>query len=89
MRWLGVLDHPYFGVSGADGRVTLKDVPAGDYVIGVWHERFGTREPRCRYSQGERPASVHYYLLRNRAVDELAPGLMRRPLVPDVLGGGG
>ena len=44
--WLGVLDHPYFGVSGADGRVTLKDVPAGDYVIGVWHERFGTREAK-------------------------------------------
>jgi plastocyanin len=44
--WLGVLDHPYFGVSGADGRVTLKDVPAGDYVVGVWHERFGAREAK-------------------------------------------
>jgi plastocyanin len=44
--WLGVLDHPYFGVSGPDGRVTLKNVPAGDYVVGVWHERFGTREAK-------------------------------------------
>ncbi|HEV7735315.1 MAG TPA: carboxypeptidase regulatory-like domain-containing protein [Candidatus Binatia bacterium] len=44
--WLGVLDHPYFGVSGADGRVVLKNVPPGDYTIGVWHERFGTREQK-------------------------------------------
>ncbi len=44
--WLGVLDHPYFGVSGAEGRVTLGNVPAGDYVVGVWHERFGTRDAK-------------------------------------------
>lgn len=42
--WLGVLDHPYFAVTGADGRATLSNVPPGEYTIGVWHERFGTRE---------------------------------------------
>jgi len=51
--WLGVLDHPYFGVSGPDGRVTLKNVPAGDYVVGVWHERFGTREARVTVAPKE------------------------------------
>jgi hypothetical protein len=44
--WLGVLDHPYFAVTGADGAFTLPNVPAGDYVVGSWHERFGTREAR-------------------------------------------
>ncbi len=44
--WLGVVDHPFFGVSGPDGRVTLQGVPAGEYVVGVWHERFGTREAK-------------------------------------------
>ncbi len=39
--WLGIVGHPYFGVSGADGTVTLQNVPAGDYTVGVWHERFG------------------------------------------------
>jgi len=43
---LGVVDHPYFAVTGADGAFTLKDVPPGDYALGVWHERFGTREAR-------------------------------------------
>jgi plastocyanin len=50
--WLGVLDHPYFGVSGEDGRVTLPNVPAGEYVVGVWHERFGTREARVTVTPG-------------------------------------
>jgi hypothetical protein len=44
--WIGVLDHPYFGVTGADGSVTLENVPPGDYVIAAWHERFGTREAK-------------------------------------------
>lgn len=42
--WVSVLDHPYFGVTGADGQVVLSDVPPGDYVVGAWHEKLGTRE---------------------------------------------
>lgn len=44
--YLGVLDHPYFAVTGADGRFTLPDVPPGEYTVASWHERFGTREAR-------------------------------------------
>jgi len=44
--WIGVLDHPYFGVTAADGTVQLANVPPGDYVVAAWHERFGTRETR-------------------------------------------
>lgn len=42
--YLGVLAHPYFAVTGPDGRFTLKDVPPGTYTVAAWHERFGTRE---------------------------------------------
>ena len=41
--YLGVYDHPYFMVTDADGRFTLKDVPPGTYVVEAWHERFGSR----------------------------------------------
>jgi plastocyanin len=59
--WLGVVDHPYFGVSGPDGRVTLADVPAGEYVVGIWHERFGTREAKVTVTpQGTAMASVTF-----------------------------
>ena len=44
-RWMnsyaGVLDHPYFSVSGMDGSFTIGNVPPGDYTVGVWHERLG------------------------------------------------
>jgi hypothetical protein len=42
--YLGVVSHPYFAVTGADGRFTLADVPPGEYVVAAWHERFGVRE---------------------------------------------
>jgi len=41
--WVGVLPHPYFAVTAADGSFTLKDVPPGTYTIEAWHERFGTK----------------------------------------------
>jgi plastocyanin len=59
--WLGVLDHPYFGVSSSDGRVTLTGIPAGDYAVGVWHERFGTREAKVTVTpQGTVATSVTF-----------------------------
>ena len=42
--YLAIIDNPYFGVTGADGSVTLKQVPPGQYVVGVWHEKLGTKE---------------------------------------------
>jgi hypothetical protein len=44
--FIGVVAHPYFQVTGADGRFRLADLPPGDYVVAAWHERFGTREAR-------------------------------------------
>jgi len=44
--YLGVFEHPYFALSGADGRFTLKDLPPGEYTIEAWHERFGTRSQK-------------------------------------------
>jgi plastocyanin len=42
--WIGVVDHPYFAVTQADGKFELRDVPPGRYVIEAWHERFGRLE---------------------------------------------
>ncbi len=44
--YVSVLTHPYFGISGENGTVQLTNVPPGDYVVGTWHEKLGTREQK-------------------------------------------
>lgn len=47
-KWMnsyaGVLDHPYYAVTGTDGSYSIKGLPPGDYVVEAWQERFGTKE---------------------------------------------
>ena len=42
--WIGVVDHPYFAVTGADGGFVFRDVPPGTYTVAVWQESLGTQE---------------------------------------------
>jgi plastocyanin len=39
--YIAVMDHPYFGVTAADGSFRFDNVPPGDYVVAVWHEKLG------------------------------------------------
>ena len=41
--YVGVLDHPFYSVTGADGAFSLKGLPPGTYTIEVWHEKLGTQ----------------------------------------------
>jgi plastocyanin len=41
--WIGVVDHPYFAVTGPDGSFEWKNVPPGDYTVSVWHEKLGVQ----------------------------------------------
>jgi plastocyanin len=41
--YVGVVEHPYFAVSGADGSFTISGLPAGTYQVEAWHETLGTR----------------------------------------------
>lgn len=42
--YIGVVDHPYFAVTGSDGSFELPNLPPGDYVVEAWHEEYGTQE---------------------------------------------
>ena len=41
--FVGVLEHPYFGTTGQDGRVALNNLPPGTYTVEAWHERLGVK----------------------------------------------
>ena len=41
--YVGVLDHPFFAATGADGSFALKGLPPGTYTIEAWHEKLGTQ----------------------------------------------
>jgi hypothetical protein len=51
--YAGVLDHPYFAVSGADGKFELKTLPPGSYVIEAWHEKLGAQTQNVTVGQKE------------------------------------
>ena len=39
--FIGVVDNPYFAVTGDDGTFELKNVPPGEYTIEAWQEELG------------------------------------------------
>ncbi len=39
--YIGVVAHPFFAVTGADGSFELKGLPAGTYTIEAVHEKYG------------------------------------------------
>ena len=41
--YVGVLDHPYFSVTGSDGTFSLKGLPPGTYTVEAWHETLGSQ----------------------------------------------
>lgn len=43
LGWVGVVGHPFFKVTGADGAFEFPKLPPGDYVLEAWHEKFGVK----------------------------------------------
>jgi len=41
--WMAVLNHPFFSVTGPEGKFEIKDIPAGTYEIEAWHEKLGSK----------------------------------------------
>jgi hypothetical protein len=52
--WIGVVDNPYFAVTGSDGSFELKNVPPGEYTIGVWQEELGVQEQHVTVARSGR-----------------------------------
>jgi plastocyanin len=55
--WVGVMEHPYFSVTGTDGKFEISGLPAGTYEIEAWHEKMGTRTATVTVADGESKAT--------------------------------
>lgn len=51
--YVGVLSHPFFATSGADGSFSIKNLPPGTYTIKAWHEKLGTKSATVTVGAGE------------------------------------
>ena len=50
--YVGVVDHPYFAVTGEDGAFDLSGLPPGDYVVEAWHEMLGSQTQNVTVGEG-------------------------------------
>src|SRR5262245_48712761 len=51
--YIGILDHPYFAVSGTDGTFTIANVPAGRQTVRAWHEAMGVQTQTVDVQSGK------------------------------------
>ena len=43
LSYAAVMSHPYFFVTGRDGKFEINGLPAGTYEVEAWHEKLGTQ----------------------------------------------
>jgi plastocyanin len=55
--YVHAVPHPFFAVTGADGRFEIKGLPAGTFTIEAWHETLGTQTQSVTVN-GTTPATV-------------------------------
>jgi len=55
--WIGVVDNPYFAVTGENGSFELKNVPPGTYTIEAWQETLGTQQQQVTVAASGKAAA--------------------------------
>jgi plastocyanin len=50
--YVGVLPHPFFAVTKADGSYTIEGLPPGEYEIIAWQEKLGQQTSKVKVDAG-------------------------------------
>ena len=58
--YAGVMDNPYYAVTGEDGSAVIKDLPAGEYTIEAWHEKYGTQTQKVTVADADQEVSFSF-----------------------------
>jgi hypothetical protein len=57
--YAGVVAHPFFAVTKADGSFEIKGLPPGSYTVEAWHEQLGTATQSITVD-GKTPAKAEF-----------------------------
>ena len=57
--YVGIVNHPFFAVTGDDGTFTIAKVPPGTYTVEAWHERYGAKSAELTVS-ADKPAELTF-----------------------------
>ena len=77
--FVGVVDHPFHGVTGMEGGADLGMLPPGEYVVEAWHERYGMQTANVTVATGE-TAMVSFSFSDAMAANAVVP--MGNPIDP-------
>jgi hypothetical protein len=63
LAWVTVVDHPYFAVTGKDGKFKISNVPPGKYTLTALHRKaaLSGMDKQIEVKEGE-PAKVDFVL---------------------------
>jgi hypothetical protein len=50
--YVGVVEHPFFAVTRADGTFEIPKLPPGEYTLSAKHEVFGAQKATLTVSPG-------------------------------------
>ncbi|NUM78313.1 hypothetical protein HUU40_28460 [candidate division KSB1 bacterium] len=67
--YAGVLEHPFYAVTGENGSYRLGPLPPGEYVVTAWHEKLGRSEQRVTLGDSVKQA-VDFAFKQNYSLPE-------------------
>ena len=69
--YIAVFKHPFFSVTGCNGRFDLKNLAPGNYTIAAWHEKYGTQTQQVSIAVGETKTLDFVFRARLQAAKSL------------------
>lgn len=51
--YVNVMSHPYYAVTGEDGKFEIRNLPPGEYTLAAVHEKFGERIAKVKVGPRE------------------------------------
>jgi plastocyanin len=61
--YIGVFTHPFFSVTGTDGKFTISGLDPGTYEITAWHERLGVQKATVTVAANETKTQAFKFTL--------------------------